>query len=180
MMKALKHRAVSTAALVTLTATGVMAPLTSASADPVQHNSSSEARRPVIMNGKIVFGGGVPVGGWYSLSLYENGSYQWSGHAHDSGGTSYNFSSGCVVRMNSGTTYAFKTSGRLHGTFESGSRDHDWSRSGKLSSVPAAWAASRGGWTARCNSRASLDINGLINSLKEGIGYVTTIVAIVA
>src|SRR5262249_37018494 len=55
-------------------------------------NAAAASRRapaqmpsPIKLNRKVTFSGGVPVGGWTSLTLYDNGTYQWSGHMHDSG-----------------------------------------------------------------------------------------------
>ena len=40
----------------------------------------------------IVFGGGVPVGGFSHLTLRQDGTYTFSGRFHDSGATEYNTS----------------------------------------------------------------------------------------
>ncbi|GAB3718983.1 hypothetical protein GCM10027598_31220 [Amycolatopsis oliviviridis] len=39
---------------------------------------------------RINFDNGVLVGGWANLTVYPNGNYNFSGHFHDSGATSYN------------------------------------------------------------------------------------------
>ncbi|HLL33754.1 MAG TPA: hypothetical protein VK545_07650 [Streptomyces sp.] len=132
------------------------------------------------MNNRVTFGGGVPVGGWYSLSVFPSGSYSYSGHMHVSGAPSYNYAGVCVVRFTNGTAFVFKTSGRLHGTFESGSRDHDWTRSGSRQSIRDAWRDSGGGWNARCSNRVNIDLNALVNSTIQAVGYAAKVIAIVA
>ncbi|MBX6169009.1 MAG: hypothetical protein IRY84_15400 [Thermobispora bispora] len=125
------------------------------------------------------FGGGVPVGGWTSLTVYRDGTYHWSGHMHDSGATSYNFTGACVLRMSSGSAFVFETSGRLHGTFESGSRDHNWNKSGTISSLPAAWNASSG-YKWSCHNSVKLNLAGTVKTAIEAVGYAASVVAIVA
>jgi hypothetical protein len=38
----------------------------------------------------IVFDDGTPVGGWSHVTLHQDGTYHFTGHFHDSGGTEYN------------------------------------------------------------------------------------------
>ena len=103
--------------------------------------------------GYITFSGGVPVGGYSNLVLYPNGAINFSGHAHVSGAPGYDYSFVWAVKDSNvpATVYVFAASGRLHGTFESGSRDvittgirrqsyRHWQQGGPLWSV-----AGRGG-----------------------------------
>lgn len=39
----------------------------------------------IVINHQITFSGGVPVGGWYTLSVFPSGAYNYSGHVHVSG-----------------------------------------------------------------------------------------------
>ncbi|WP_433423539.1 hypothetical protein ACQP1V_15995 [Microtetraspora malaysiensis] len=141
--------------------------------------SSSKLPSPIVVNRKVTFSGGVPVGGWTSLTVYDNGTYQWSGHMHDSGAPSYNFTGVCVVRMSSGSAFVFETFGRLHGTFDSGSRDHNWSKSGTISSLPTAWRASSS-YQVSCKNSVKLNLDGTVKSALEAVGYASAVVAIVA
>ncbi|WP_432932695.1 hypothetical protein ACQPZZ_15625 [Microbispora sp. CA-135349] len=141
--------------------------------------SSSGIASPIVINRRVNFSGGVPVGGWTSLTVYRDGTYQWSGHMHDSGGTSYNFSGVCVVRTSSGSAFVFETFGRLHGTFDSGSRDHNWNKSGTISSLPTAWRASSG-YTWSCQNSVKLNLDGTVKTALDAVGYVKSVIAIVA
>ena len=117
--------------------------------------------------GYIAFGSGVAVNGNANLTLHRNGAFNFSGHFHVSGAISYNDSFAWAVRdfNTPATVYVFAHQGRLHGTFEAGSRDDDrgnrssfphWPRVGRLWS-----AAGRGGGrhvstpTSECFSTAS-------------------------
>lgn len=127
----------------------------------------------------IVFGGGVPVGGWCQLTLYSNGAYNFSGHFHDSGATSYNMSCVYAVRDGSGTVFTFSHRGEVHGTFDSGSRDDDWNISGVNPAIAAAWLPLAMGWSWTVRSGANLDFGGLLDAAIGAVGTATKIVAIV-
>jgi hypothetical protein len=74
----------------------------------------------------IVFGGGVPVGGYSHLTIRQDGTYSFSGHFHDSGATEYNMALVWAVKDSQNNVYTFEHKGHVSGTFESGSRDDDW------------------------------------------------------
>ncbi|MFH9087721.1 hypothetical protein [Streptomyces sp. NPDC017673] len=187
MVSSIKLRSASTVATALLAAGTIIAP-TAAEAAPAPSSGpaaltpGSPAVLPtqVHMGKNVTFGGGVPVGGWYSLSVYPSGSYSYSGHMHDSGAPSYNFAGVCVVRFSDSTAFVFQTSGRMHGTFESGSRDYNWSRSASRASIRDAWRASGGGWNARCTNRVNADIGALVDSTIQAVGYAAKVIAIVA
>jgi hypothetical protein len=52
----------------------------------------------------IVFGGGVPVGGYSHVTVRKDGTYTFSGHFHDSGGLEYNMALVWAIRTPK-TTY---------------------------------------------------------------------------
>jgi hypothetical protein len=74
----------------------------------------------------IVTGGLAALGGWVTVTVNLDGSVRWQGHAHDSGADGYDFGISALVRTPSGRAIALAHSGHVSGTFESGSRDHDW------------------------------------------------------
>lgn len=136
-------------------------------------------QRPIVINRNVTFSGGVPVGGRTSLTLNPDGTFHWSGHMHDSGGTSYGFSGVCVVRFSSGTAFLFETRGRTHGTFEAGSRDHDWDKSGYKPALPSAWRASSS-YRWACTNKTTLNLDGTADSVMKAVGYAAQVIAIVA
>ncbi|MGW2696619.1 hypothetical protein [Streptomyces sp. NPDC001296] len=125
----------------------------------------------------IRFGGGVPVGGWSALTLHSDGTYNWTGHVRNSGAPGYNFSEACVVRFHTGDTYIFDVRGSMGGLF-GGSRDFNWQKPGRLQTLPTVWDKASG-YRASCSSRASLDVGGAIQSAKDAIPYVMTVLAVV-
>ncbi|MEU7061720.1 hypothetical protein [Streptomyces sp. NPDC046197] len=178
MMRILERRSAVIVTTALLTATGIAAPAAAVSAPA----KDAIALRPtdVNINKNVTFGGGVPVGGWYSLTVFPTGSYNYSGHMHDSGAPSYNLAGVCVVRFKNGTAFVFQTAGRMHGTFESGSRDYNWNTSGSRRAIADAWRASRGSWKASCNSKVNADLHGMVNSAMQAVGYASTVIGIVA
>lgn len=127
--------------------------------------------------GYITFASGVAVGGFANLVLHRNGAFNFSGHAHVSGAISYNFSLAWAVRdsNNPATVYAFATNGRLHGTFEAGSRDHDWGRSEISPAIAAGWAALERGWSWRWEARVNADFGVFLDQIIRVVAAGTAI-----
>jgi hypothetical protein len=128
----------------------------------------------------IVFGGGVPVGGWAQLTLFRNGAVNFTGHFHVSGAPSYNMTCTFAVRASDGTVYTFTRTGRVHGTFESGSRDFDWGDNPTNTAVAAGWANLAAGWSWQARAGANADIGALIDSAVHAVGQVASVIAIIA
>jgi hypothetical protein len=131
-------------------------------------------------SGNIVFGGGVPVGGWTAISMYPNGAFNYSGHLHVSGAPSYDVGVTWVVTTSDGQpTFSLPVRGRVHGTFESGSRDFDWNLSGTNPALAAAWPELSAGYRWRWNSGANIDFGSMTGALLQAIGAIGTIIALV-
>lgn len=126
--------------------------------------------------GPIVFGGGTPVGGWGQLTLFSNGAYNFSGHFHDSGATSYDTALVLAVKSWSGTVYTFAHKGRVHGTFEAGSRDDNWGDSGTNPALAQGWGDLWASW--RWEARTNLDIGPIISDVLQAIGAAGSVIAI--
>lgn len=133
----------------------------------------------LVLNTEIRFNGGVPVGGWASLSVFRDGSYNFSGHFHVSGLPAYNVSIVWVLRTAAGTAFVFTDKGHVAGTCCSGSRDHDWNVSNVNPAIAAAWPDFQQGYSWRWEAAASLDIAGMWNSIKSQIGTVRDIIVVV-
>jgi hypothetical protein len=128
----------------------------------------------------IVFGGGVPVGGWAQLTLFRSGAVNFTGHFHDSGGTSYDVTCTFAVRAGDGNVFTFTKSGRVHGTFEAGSRDFDWGENPSNTAVGADWPNLASSWSWHANAGANVDIGALVDSTVKAVGQAATVIAIIA
>jgi uncharacterized membrane protein len=128
----------------------------------------------------IVFGGGVPVGGYSHLTIRKDGSYSFTGHFHDSGGTEYNMALAWVVADSENRGYSFEHQGHVAGTFESGSRDDNWQVDGQNDAIAENWASIVARDQASGEANANGDLTALINSLIGTLGTVLGIIAIVA
>jgi hypothetical protein len=138
---------------------------------------SAQDAEPIVTHHQILYNNGTPVGGYVQLTIYPDGSYEWEGHAHDSGATSYNFSTAAVVHTVSGKTYSFSQTGRLHGTFESGSRTSEWHTPGESEDLAELF------WEiddVRINFSTSLTFSSLIDDLTKGLAIAGSVIAIVA
>ncbi|MFF2132910.1 hypothetical protein ACFVW1_47800 [Streptomyces olivochromogenes] len=128
-------------------------------------------------SGSIVFGDGTAVGGWTSIALYPNGAFNFNGHLHDSGGASYDMAVTWVVTTNDGQpSFSLPVTGRVHGTFEAGSRDFDWNASGTNPALAAAWPELAAGYRWQWNAAANVDIGALIGTVVQAIGSVGTVI----
>jgi hypothetical protein len=133
--------------------------------------------------GSIVFNGGVPVGGWSSLTLRSDGTFTFDGHYHVSGAPSYNVQLAWAIADGEGTVYTFVKNGHVAGTFESGSRDFDWHDSGTNAKLAAGFGnlANRYHW--QWHAAANWDVSALLDSVIAAVkaaGFVvSTVVAIV-
>ena len=129
--------------------------------------------------GSISFDNGVPVGANASLLLRQDGSFTFTGHFHDSGATSYNTAFAWVIVDKSGRAYTFSHSGRTSGTFESGSRDDDWTNNGTNPDIAANWLDLTTSYHWRWQANVNLDITSLVNSLVSAIKAAGTVIATV-
>lgn len=127
----------------------------------------------------INFDNGVPVGGWAQLALFQNGSYNFSGHFHVSGAPSYNISFVWGIVSNSGVLYTFAHNGHLAGTFESGSRDSDWNRQEVSGAIAGGWPDLCAGYHWTWNAHVNMDLGAAINSIKQAIEAVQKVVEVI-
>jgi hypothetical protein len=130
----------------------------------------------------IHFGGGVPVRGFSQLTLFQSGHFNFVGHFHDSGATSYNVAFAVGVRSQRGVLYTFARSGHMAGTFEFGSRDFDWSIQEHRPVLQEDWANIATNSTWWWNAKVNLDIAGVLDTVKtlaQAAGAVGSVIAMV-
>jgi hypothetical protein len=117
--------------------------------------------RLTLDTGYIAFDNGVPVGGSSQLILFPNGDLNFSGHFHDSGAPSYDMSFVIVVASGN-TAIEFPLTGRVHGTFEAGSRDWDWNISQNNPAIHDLWGDFSRSYYWHWNAAANADIGQLV------------------
>jgi LGFP repeat len=127
----------------------------------------------------ITFGGGVPVGGFAHLTLFQDGNYKFTGHLHDSGATEYNVAAVIGVKDGVNRVYTFQTQGHVAGTFESGSRDYNWSNDGQNDLIAKQWVDLEKTAFGKLQAAANLELVNVTNSLIGSLGTILGIVAIV-
>jgi hypothetical protein len=127
--------------------------------------------------GPIVFGNGVPVGGNASLALFQDGTYAFNGHFHDSGASSYNIEFAWLVVSGSGRAFTFSFTGHTAGTFQAGSRDADWNQQGKCDNIAAFWGELSSDWSYRWNAGANWDVQAVVDGLIKAAETVGTIIS---
>jgi hypothetical protein len=145
-------------------------------------NSQAQYRRMgsgIVRHVRITFSDGVPVGGWANLTVFGDGSYNFSGHFHNSGFPPYNTGVVWALRASNGTVFTFSNTGSVGGTFFGGSRDHDWNISGVNPALAGAWESLNRGNSSQVRARASVDLAGIFGDIKAVIGYVSQVVAVV-
>jgi hypothetical protein len=130
--------------------------------------------------GYITFGGGVPVGGYSQLTLFQSGHFNFNGHFHVSGAPSYNVAYAVGVRSQRGVLYTLLVSGHLAGTFEPGSRDFDWSKQELREVVREDWGNIAVNSTWWWNARVNFDPLGVLETVKTLAGTVGAVASVVA
>jgi hypothetical protein len=127
----------------------------------------------------IVFDDGTPVGGWSHVTLHQDGTYHFTGHFHDSGGTEYNMGLVWAVKDAKDMVYTFEHQGHVSGTFEPGPRDDDWTNDGQDDRIAQGWQELAHGSSGTFKADAKGDLTTLVNEILGAIGTVLAVVAIV-
>jgi hypothetical protein len=132
--------------------------------------------------GYFGFPSGVAVGGYSNLVLYSNGAYNCSGHFHVSGGISYDTSFVWAVRDSNvpAVVYTFAHTGRVHGTFEPGSRDDDWGKSEILPALAEGWPALWTHWNYHWEARVNADFSVFLDDIVKLVAAGTAIAKVVS
>jgi hypothetical protein len=90
----------------------------------------------------VTFSDGTALGGNFSVVINSNGDWIFSGHMHDSGFDSYDFTLAVVVMTPSGIGYTLSHSGHTQGTSANPfgpNRDDDWTSAGNNPSIRENW-----------------------------------------
>ncbi|MGW4249079.1 hypothetical protein [Nocardia sp. NPDC004722] len=92
---------------------------------------------------QVTFDDSTALGGTISVVMNDNGDWTFTGHLHDSGFDSYDFTLAVVIMTPSGIAYALSHQGHTEGTSANPfgpNRDCDWTTSGNNPSIRDNWS----------------------------------------
>ena len=113
------------------------------------------------------------------MTLRKDGTFNFSGYFHDSGAVEFNVNLVWAVKDSGNQVYTFQHSGHVAGTFESGSREDDWSVDGRNDVIAQHWTALAAGSNSTLKASTTLDMVNLTNAIIGAAGLVIGVVAIV-
>jgi hypothetical protein len=137
----------------------------------------------------ITFNNGVPVGSSIptTLTLNSNGTVQFQGRMHDSGGTSYDVATSLTWRAADGHSFAATHQGHVLATWDCGfcpgsspARDDPWTTPSYNSAVQADWANISRGSPGPVSGSAELDVGSLANDISSFLNDVGQVVILIA
>jgi hypothetical protein len=128
------------------------------------------------------------VGGNVNLTIFADGSYDFSGSFHDSGFWDYDIGVACIAKDTNGQAYSFTASGSVHGTesiWLGGSRDYSFSGSSNSDMLKAVfWLIETeqqlNGDALHCNVGENTDLNSLLNQAGAALGVAGVVLGIAA
>jgi len=114
------------------------------------------------------------------LTLYQNGSYLFSGSFHDDS-CCFTYDVGLIdaVRTPQGKAFVFTERGTVHGTRDPRSSTHSWNTSGQNTALAAEWMALDQSFTENANATRSSALGGLWSDVQSAIGPVSKIISVV-
>ncbi|MCZ2404222.1 hypothetical protein IV498_13795 [Paenarthrobacter sp. Z7-10] len=123
-----------------------------------------------IFSAQIASGGLAALGGWGEVTVFDDGTTRWRGHAHDSGADGYDFGVSALLGDRNGHAIALAHSGHVGGTFTAGSRNHDWDDRYPGQPILSAHYADFAGGDFHFSTDYSSDIG---STLESAVSFVT-------
>jgi hypothetical protein len=129
--------------------------------------------RPTVLPGsldlssQVTFSDSTALGGSVDITLFSDGTYNFSGHMHDSGAVGYNYSVVCAVLDTNNRAYYFAHQNHVSGTLDPGSRDDSWGGlAGPQADIAANWNDffGCGGAQLKWSASTTTDLTNLIAS----------------
>jgi hypothetical protein len=115
------------------------------------------------------------VGGWTHLTIRKGGTYNFSGHFHNSDPV-FSFKTGVfwLIRATStNETFGFTDKSSVGGTVNPfGDPDHDWSISGTYMGLKEAWPDLEKGVEEGATAKVGFDLGGFYSDIKKLVGIV--------
>jgi hypothetical protein len=125
--------------------------------------------------------GGAPVGGWTQLSVRQTGSWNFSGHLHDSGYPDYDDAVVWALKnIRDDVIYVFPHSGHMDGTklFGGGNRNDDWDNSDTNANLADGWASLCQGWAWSLKYTVTSNLKSQVDDAVKALGYAATVISI--
>jgi hypothetical protein len=127
----------------------------------------------------ITFPGGTPVGGRMHLKIDSSGTFNFTGHFHDSGAIPENVTTALTVKDSQNRLYLFSASGHMGGTI-GGDRNFDIANgAGRNQAIADFWVSLAAGASAREHTRVNVDIKTMIGVVKQAVGVVVQVIQVV-
>jgi hypothetical protein len=131
---------------------------------------------------------GVTVAGNVALTLYQDGSYDFSGAFNDSGALDYNLQVVCIAKDSNATGYSFTATGFMHGWTSSwlgGSNNTSFSQSASNNALKSDWWLLQTqqdihGGAIQCTASVNSDLNSLLGQFSAVVGVAGTVIGIAA
>ena len=131
-------------------------------------------------NCDIRFKDPAPVGGWNQISFFRDGTWNWSGHLHNSGMPEYDYEiCWAVNNLGTGQTFVLPRKGHLGGTFGGGSRDDNWGDSNQNGPLAKSWDGFfEGGVSWSCVTGVNADFDSIVETSKKAVAAGAEIIAL--
>ena len=123
----------------------------------------------------VTFDGGVPIGGNATVTVHQNGNYEFKGHFHKSSIVPFSYGIAIGVRDRAGHAYTFAH----QYSFGGGVADDDFPYSGNNPAIAQHWPDLVAGASAKLSGSANIDIGGLVALVKSVISYIETAIGAV-
>lgn len=137
-----------------------------------------QATSQITENVTLATNDGSAIGGWAQLTVYADGSYNFVGHVHDSGGIDYDYTVVLGLVTPTGALYTFGHPGHVAGSVDNfltgASQDDDWDISGSNGALASGWADLQG-YRVCTQFTVSLDFGSVVNDLKVAAQDVASI-----
>lgn len=139
--------------------------------------------RDVVFDEPIVTGDGVALGGHHTLTVRRDGSYRYQGHFRATGFPSFDVAIlttlGYAIAVPGSAApavaqVAFVARGRVHGTNESGDREHRWDSPGSAPLLASQWDGVR---RSRMNRHLEFDTDWF-GPAGDVVGFLAQVVAL--
>ena len=118
------------------------------------------------------------IAGSLSLTMSEDGSYNFSGKDNNSNWFPYNMSVALAVVSSKGTLLAFTYSGNIDAGLPWDNNNLSWSLTGNNAAIQARWAEFQAGYTWYYNISASLSLGDLWNAVTQAVSAAGTVVQV--